>query len=56
MRRIGNSPTELQPRPAAPRYPLCTTLAGLNVHKVWALPFSFATTGGIAVAFSSSGY
>ena len=53
---IGNFPTGLRPRPTASRYPPCTTLAGLNVQEVWTVPFSFATTGGIAVAFSSSGY
>jgi hypothetical protein len=56
MERIGNFPTKLQPRPATSRYSLCTTPAGLNVQRVWALPFSLAATGGIAFAFSSSGY
>ena len=53
---IGNFPTGLQPCPATSRYPLYTTLAGLNVYQVWALPSSLAATGGIAFAFSSSGY
>jgi hypothetical protein len=53
---IGNFPTRLQPRPAASRYPPYTTLAGLNMYEVWALPFSLTATPGIAFAFSSSGY
>jgi hypothetical protein len=53
---IGNFPTRLQPRPAASRYPPYTTLAGLNMYEVWALPFSLTATLGIAFAFSSSGY
>jgi hypothetical protein len=56
MDEVGNSPTGLRPRPVTSRYPSRTTLAGLNVHEVWALPSSLAATGGIAVAFSSSGY
>jgi hypothetical protein len=56
MNRIFNFPTELQPHPVASRYPPYTTLAGLNVYEVWALPSSLAATGGIAFAFSSSGY
>ncbi len=56
MRWIGNFPTGLQPHPTASRYPSYTTLAGLNMYKVWALPSSLAATGGIAFAFSSSGY
>ncbi len=56
MERIDDFPTELQSRPATSRYTLCTTPAGLNVQKVWALPCSLAATGGIAFAFSSSGY
>ena len=53
---IGNFPTGLRSRPATSRYPLCTTPAGLNVHRVWAIPSSLAATGGIAFAFCSSGY
>jgi hypothetical protein len=56
MNRFFNFPTELQPHPVASRYPPYTTLAGLNVYEVWALPSSLAATGGIAFAFSSSGY
>ena len=56
MNQIFNFPTELQPHPVASRYPPHTTLAGLNVCRVWALPFSLAATGGIAFAFFSSGY
>jgi hypothetical protein len=56
MNRIGNFPTDLQVRPATSRYPPYTTLAGLNMYRVWALPSSLAATGGIAVAFFSSGY
>ncbi len=40
-------------RPHNPRY---TTPAGYHVYVVWPLPFSLATTNGIAVAFSSCGY
>ena len=50
---IGNFPTGLQSRPAASRYPPYTTLAGLNMHEVWADPVSLAATRGIAFAFSS---
>jgi hypothetical protein len=56
MFRISNFPTGLQPRPATSRYTPYTTLAGLNVYRVWAVPFSLAATRGIAFAFSSSGY
>ena len=56
MLRIGDFPTGLQSRPATSRYTQYTTLAGLNVYRVWALPSSLAATGGIAFAFSSSGY
>ena len=53
---IGDFPTGLQSRPATSRYTPYTTLAGLNVYKVWAAPLSLAATRGIAFAFSSSGY
>ena len=56
MTRISYSPTELQLRPATTRYPQRTTLADFNMRQVWALPSSLAATGGIAFAFSSSGY
>ena len=56
MGGLCNFPTGLQPHPATSRYTEYTTLAGLNVYSVWALPFSLAATGGIAFAFSSSGY
>ena len=51
-----DSLTRLQPSPDTSRYPQCTTLAGFDMHQVWALPSSLAATGGIAFAFSSSGY
>ncbi len=56
MRWIGDFPTGLQPSPTTSRYSPYTTLADLNMHGVWALPASLAATGGIAFAFSSSGY
>jgi hypothetical protein len=56
MIRVCNFPTELQLRPATTRYPLYTTLAGLNMYSVWAIPLSLAATWGIAFAFFSSGY
>ena len=53
---ISYSPSRPQPEPVEPHDPDATTPAGYYVTSVWAVPFSFATTGGIAVAFSSYGY
>ena len=53
MASIGNFPASLYPCPIVPHNPACTTHTGFNIQAVWAVPRSFATTRGIAVAFSS---
>ncbi len=46
---ISDSPPRLQPEPVRPHDPDVTTPAGYHMTSVWAVPFSFATTGGIAL-------
>jgi hypothetical protein len=53
---IGNSPTGLRPGPTVPYNPPNATPASYHALEVWALPLSLATTRGISVDFSSSGY
>ena len=52
IRWFSYSPTELQLHPKTPLYTQHTTLAGLNMCRVWALPSSLAATGGIASLLS----
>ena len=53
---ISYSPAEPQLRPVRPHDTCAATAGALNTTQVWAVPFSFATTRGIAIAFFSSGY
>ena len=50
---VGNFPAKLYPCQIMPHYPICRTRTGYNIQTVWAIPRSFATTEGIAVAFFS---
>ena len=54
--QLCNFPTRRQTDQARPYNPFATTTAVYHVAKVWALPFSLATTQGIEVSFLSSGY
>ena len=53
---LCNSPTRRQADQLEPYNPLTTTAAAYHVMRVWAVPFSLATTQGIEVSFLSSGY
>jgi len=53
---IGNFPAGLRSGPAVPYNPPDTTPASYRASGVWALPLSLATTRGISIDFSSSGY
>ena len=55
-RSVSHSPASLPRRPVRPCNPDSTTPAGLSMLSVWTVPSSLAATGGIAFAFSSSGY
>jgi hypothetical protein len=54
--RLCNSPTRRQTDRDGPYNPRTTTTAVYHVGRVWALPFSLATTQGVEVSFLSSGY
>ena len=54
--RICNFPTRRQTDQAEPYNPPTTTTAVYHIARVWALPFSLATTQGVEVSFLSSGY
>ena len=54
--RLCNSPTRRQTDRDRPYNPRTTTTAVYHVGRVWALPFSLATTQGVEVSFLSSGY
>ena len=54
--RLCNFPTRRQTDQLEPYNPLTTTAAAYHVMRVWAVPFSLATTQGIEVSFLSSGY
>jgi hypothetical protein len=54
--QLCNFPTRRQTDQARPYNPFATTTAVYHIAKVWALPFSLATTQGIEVSFLSSGY
>ena len=53
---IGNFPTGSRPGPTMPYNPPDATPASYHASEVWALPLSLATTRGISIDFSSSGY
>ena len=46
---VCHFPAGLNSNPAFPRNPEGTTRSGFNIPPVWALPFSLAATGGIAL-------
>ena len=54
--RLCNSPTRRQTDQDRPYNPRTTTTAVYHIGRVWALPFSLATTQGVEVSFLSSGY
>ena len=54
--RLCNFPTRRQADQARPYNPRTTTTAVYHIARVWALPFSLATTQGVEVSFLSSGY
>ena len=54
--QLCNSPTRRQTDQDGPYNPRTTTTAVYHVARVWALPFSLATTQGVDVSFLSSGY
>ena len=56
MLEIGNFSEFLQKFPEGTRDPTDTKLVGHMYLVVWALPRSLATTRGITIVFSSSGY
>jgi hypothetical protein len=53
---LCNSPIALRNDRADSYNPECAWPAGSSTHSVWADPFSLATTQGVEVSFSSSGY
>ena len=54
--QLCNFPTRRQTDPDEPYNPHATTAAAYHIARVWALPFSLATTQGVEVSFLSSGY
>ena len=54
--RLCNFPTRRQTDQDRPYNPRTTTTAVYHIARVWALPFSLATTQGVEVSFLSSGY
>ena len=54
--RLCNFPTRRQTDQDEPYNPHATTAAAYHIARVWALPFSLATTQGVEVSFLSSGY
>ena len=54
IHQFGNFPTGPKPRPIRSHDTSVTTLSGLYITKVWALPRSLAATQGITLVFSSS--
>ena len=53
---LCNFPTRRQTDHDEPYNPRTTTTAVYHTARVWALPFSLATTQGVEVSFLSSGY
>jgi hypothetical protein len=54
--QLCNSPTRRQADQLEPYNPPITTAAAYHVMRVWAVPFSLATTQGVEISFLSSGY
>jgi hypothetical protein len=54
--QLCNFPTRRQADHDRPYNPRTTTTAVYHIARVWALPFSLATTQGVEVSFLSSGY
>jgi hypothetical protein len=54
--QLCNFPTRRQTDHDEPYNPRTTTTAVYHTARVWALPFSLATTQGVEVSFLSSGY
>ena len=54
--QLCNFPTRRQTDQDEPYNPHATTAAAYHIARVWALPFSLATTQGVEVSFLSSGY
>ena len=54
--QLCNFPTRRQTDHDEPYNPHATTAAAYHIARVWALPFSLATTQGVEVSFLSSGY
>ena len=54
--QLCNSPTRRQTDQPEPYNPPITTAAAYHVMRVWAVPFSLATTQGVEISFLSSGY
>ena len=54
--QLCNFPTRRQTDHDKPYNPRTTTTAVYHIARVWALPFSLATTQGVEVSFLSSGY
>ena len=54
--QLCNSPTRRQTDQLEPYNPPITTAAAYHVMRVWADPFSLATTQGVEISFLSSGY
>ena len=54
--QLCNFPTRRQTDQDRPYNPRTTTTAVYHIARVWALPFSLATTQGVEVSFLSSGY
>ena len=53
---LCNFPTRRQTDRGEPYNPRTTTAAAYRIARVWADPFSLATTQGVEVSFLSSGY
>jgi hypothetical protein len=54
--QLCNFPTRRQTDQIRPYNTSVTTAAACHITKVWAIPFSLATTQGVEVSFLSSGY
>jgi hypothetical protein len=54
--RLCDFPTRRQTDQVRPYNTHTTTAAAYHVVRVWARPFSLATTQGVEVSFLSSGY
>jgi hypothetical protein len=54
--RLCNFPTRRQTDQDRSYNPRVTTAAAYHITRVWADPFSLATTQGVEISFLSSGY